>query len=205
MILTPRLKLERPLNATAVHLCIDMQALISTEGPWPTRWLQPTLSPVVAMAERFAPWTIFTRFIPPQESGDLPGAWGAFYQRWHNVTRDQIDPELLRLVEPLGGLVPPARVFDKTTYSAFVDGRLHRHLQGRQIDTLIVSGAETEVCVLATVLAAVDLGYRVILVMDAICSSSDQGHDALLSIMSTRFHQQIELATTEIITNVWWS
>ena len=39
------------------------------------------------------------------------------------------------------------------------------------------SGSETDVCVLATVLDAVDIGYRVIVVRDAICSSSDEGHD----------------------------
>jgi nicotinamidase-related amidase len=37
-------------------------------------------------------------------------------------------------------------------------------LQERNADGLIVSGAETDVCVLSTVLDAVDLGYRVIVV-----------------------------------------
>ena len=39
----------------------------------------------------------------------------------------------------------------------------------------IVSGSETDVCVLATVLDAVDMGYRVIIARDAVCSSSDEG------------------------------
>ncbi|MHC2279292.1 hypothetical protein ACVME8_005935 [Bradyrhizobium diazoefficiens] len=38
--------------------------------------------------------------------------------------------------------------------------------------------AETDVCVLSTVLSAVDLGFRVVIVEDALCSSSDVGHDA---------------------------
>jgi Isochorismatase family len=46
----------------------------------------------------------------------------------------------------------------------------------REPSSLIVSGSETDVCVLATVLA-VDIGFRVIVVRDAVCSSSDEGHD----------------------------
>ena len=46
-----------------------------------------------------------------------------------------------------------------------------------EADALIVSGSETDVCVLATVLDAVDIGYRVIVVRDAVCNSSDEGHN----------------------------
>ncbi|MGY4466887.1 nicotinamidase-related amidase [Bradyrhizobium sp. LB9.1b] len=42
----------------------------------------------------------------------------------------------------------------------------------------MITGAETDVCVLSTVLGAVDLGFRVVIVKDALCSSSDVGHDA---------------------------
>src|SRR5580704_8356992 len=41
------------------------------------------------------------------------------------------------------------------------------HLREREADALIISGSEADVCVLATVLSAVDLGYRVIVVRDA--------------------------------------
>jgi nicotinamidase-related amidase len=40
--------------------------------------------------------------------------------------------------------------------------------------------------VLATVLDAVDIGYRVIVVRDSICSSSDEGHDMLVRLYHTR-------------------
>jgi len=74
---------------------------------------------------------------------------------------------------PLAALCPPATVMDKTRYSALAEPELIEHLRQREADALIVSGSETDVCVLATVLDAVDLGYRVIVVRDAVCSSAD--------------------------------
>ena len=56
---------------------------------------------------------------------------------------------------------------------------------------------------LATVLDAVDLGYRVVLVEDALCSSSDAGHDALMTLYRTRFSEQIELIKTAELPELW--
>jgi nicotinamidase-related amidase len=49
-------------------------------------------------------------------------------------------------------------------YSAFAESGLLGHLRQREADSLIVSGSETDVCVLSAVLDAVDIGYRVIVV-----------------------------------------
>ena len=62
------------------------------------------------------------------------------------------------------------------------------------VDTLIITGSETDVCVLATMLDAVDLGFRVIVVEDALCSSFDEGN-ALMTLYRNRFSEQIELMT----------
>jgi nicotinamidase-related amidase len=60
---------------------------------------------------------------------------------------------------PLAALCPPAAVIDKTRYSGFAEPKLLAHLREREADALIISGSETDVCVLATDLSAVDLGY----------------------------------------------
>jgi nicotinamidase-related amidase len=67
-------------------------------------------------------------------------------------------------------------------YSPWTEGRLDAMLDGSEVDTLVVTGGETDICVLATVLGAVDRGFRVVLVSDAICSSADQTHDALMEL-----------------------
>jgi nicotinamidase-related amidase len=58
-------------------------------------------------------------------------------------------------------------------------------------------------CVLAAVMDAVDLGYRVVLPVDALCSSSDETHDALLKFYRDRLSQQIETADAETVLACW--
>src|ERR1700722_2436909 len=169
--------LPLPLAERSVHLCVDMQRIFSAEGPWPTPWMDRVLPVAAALANRHPERTVFTRFIPPQRPDQIPGMWQRYYARWRVATRERLDLQLLELMPPLATLCPPATLIDKTRYSAFAEPRLIEHLRQREADALIASRSETDVCVLATVLDAVDSGYRVIVVCDAIYSSSDKGHD----------------------------
>jgi nicotinamidase-related amidase len=53
------------------------------------------------------------------------------------------------------------------------------------------------------VLDAVDIGYRVIVVRDAVCSSSDEGHEVLMRLYHTRYTEQIETADAEAVLARW--
>ena len=192
-----------PLTSRTLHLCVDMQRLFSAEGPWPTPWMRRVLPVIAELAGRHPERTIFTRFIPPQKPTDMPGMWQRYYGRWREATRERLDPALLELLPALAKLCPPATVLDKTRYSAFSQPKLIELLQARQADGLIVTGSETDICVLATVLGAVDLGYRVILVTDAVCSSSDEGHDALMKMYHQRYSEQIEVADAATVMERW--
>jgi hypothetical protein len=57
--------------------------------------------------------------------------------------------------------------------------------------------------VLATVLAPVDIGYRVFLDEDVLCSSSDERHDALLNLYTEQVSLQIEVAPVASILANW--
>jgi nicotinamidase-related amidase len=157
--------------------------------------------PVVAtLAGRHPGRTVFTRFIPPERPARHVAAL------LHALAGG--DPRIPQLGfagadAAAGALCPPATVIDKTRYSGFAEPRLLAHLREREADALIISGSETDVCVLATVLSAVDLGYRVIIVRDAVCSSSDEGHDMLLRLYHTRFSEQIETADADTILSRW--
>lgn len=188
---------------SAVHIAVDMQRLFAEPGPWSVPWLPHVLPQVVELARRHPDRTVFTRFIPPQRPEDMPGAWRAYFERWSAMTRQNLDPQLLELVEPLRTLVPPAHLCDKAVYSAFGHPKLAPWLERQGADTLILSGGETDVCVLATVMSALDLGFHVVLATDALCSVNDATHDALLLLYRARFSQQIKTATTEEILQAW--
>jgi nicotinamidase-related amidase len=191
------------LDRTAAHLCIDMQRLFADPSPWAVPWLPRVLPSVLAIAHRHPERTIFTRFIPPAEPEEMTGAWRDYYRHWREVTRERLDPRLLELVPPLAELSPPAVTLSKNFYSAFAGTRLGEGLARRGITTLIVTGGETDVCVLATVMAALDRGLRVVLPTDALCSARDGTHDALLTLYRERFSVQIETTCTESVLSRW--
>ena len=195
--------LSAPLTERTVHLCIDMQRLFSSEGLWPAPWMERVLPVVTELAAHHPDRTVFTRFITPRRAEDTPGMWQRYYFKWREATRERLDPAMLELMPSLKALVPPAAVVDKARYSAFAGSSLLSLLQERRAEGLIVTGSETDVCVLATVLDAVDLGYRVVLVRDGVCSSSDEGHDALLTVYHRRYSLQIETADAEDIMRQW--
>ena len=192
-----------PLTARSLHLCIDMQRMFAEATPWHTPWMPRVLPRVEQIAALHAERTVFTRFIPPRRAADMPGTWQRYYERWREMTLDELDPSLLDLVPELARFAPPARVIDKHFYSPLIERDLPAYLREHAVDALVMTGTETDVCILAAVLSAVDRGYRVVVVKDAICSSSDATHDALLTLYTGRFSQQIEVADVATVLSSW--
>jgi nicotinamidase-related amidase len=185
------------------HICVDMQAMFAEDTPWHAPWMNRVLPSVEALIERAPERTIFTRFLPPHEPHEAHGAWKDYYRHWSSMTRGQMPPEIFDLTPGLKRFVPPARVFDKPIYSPWLHGNLHQILRSEGVDRLVVSGGETDVCVLNTVLGAIDLGYSVVLPLDALYGSADVTHDATLSIYRSRFQFQLEITTVEDLLDRW--
>lgn len=192
-----------PLDERTIHLCLDMQTVFAERTDWHLPWLERVLPMVLRIARAPAERTVFTRFVPPDDPAEMPGSWRRYYERWRHMTRSRLDPSLIELVPPLAELVPPAMVIDKRRYSPFAQPALGRLLRDRGVDSLVITGAETDMCVLAAVMDAVDLGYRVVLAQDALCSASGRTHDGLLDLYRQRFSQQIEVAETAAILRGW--
>jgi nicotinamidase-related amidase len=191
------------LSPGCVHLCIDMQCLFAAGGPWPVPWIEKVMPQVCEIARYHAAQTVFTRFVPPPSPEAMPGAWRRYYAHWREVTLERMDPALLELLAPLRSFIPPAVMIDRGVYSAFAGSKLGALLAERRADTLLITGGETDMCVLATTLAAVDRGFRVVMIADALCSSSDPGHDAMIAHFNTRFSRQIETIKTEVLLSAW--
>ena len=191
------------LGERCLHVCVDMQRLFAPGGPWAVPWAQRILPVVEELVASHPRQTLFTRFIPAARPGGGPGMWARYYKRWAEVTLANIDPALVDLMPTLARFVPPAKVLDKHVYSPWTEGRLDALLSGSEIDTLVITGGETDVCVLATVLGAIDRGFRTVIVTNAICSSADQTHDALMELYRSRFSEQVEIAEMSDVLDGW--
>jgi len=197
------LALETVLASRCLHVAVDMQRLFAEH----TVWQAPALAGITARVEaiaRHAPAdTVLTRFVTPAAPEDANGAWRGYYRHWREVTLERMSPDLLDIVEPLAALAPPARVCDKTTHSGFTSGGLAALARDSHAGTLVLTGVETDVCVLGTALDAVDLGYHVVVVEDAVASSVPASHRAVIDHLLPRFDQQIVVTTTAALLAAW--
>lgn len=192
-----------PLTQSCVHLCVDMQIVFAHSPEWGTPWMQRVLPRVEQLARRRPERTIFTRFIPPRSAEEAPGLWRSYYRRWESMTLERLPPKMLGLLPELAALAPPAQIIDKRVYSPWLRPELGASLQARGAEALVITGGETDVCVLAAVLGAVDRGYRVVIAEDGVCSSCDSTHDALMHLYHERYGQQVEVASSEEILDAW--
>lgn len=194
---------QGPLGSSCIHLCVDMQSIFLPGSAWGAPWMERALPAIEELAGKHAARTVFTRFVPVRDIDRAVGTWKRYYLKWEAMTLAHIDPEAIELVPSLRRFAPPAVTIDKQVYSPWTEGRLDAFLAASSADTLMVTGGETDVCVMATVLGAVDRGYRVVVAADAVCGSSDETHDAGMTILAGRFAEQVELATTSEIIDSW--
>lgn len=190
-----------PLSANTVHIAIDLQRLFAEDTVWSTPALMGVVPNVATLAK--AGRTLFPRFVTPEKAEDAPGTWRRYYTHWAAVTRPNLAPGMLDLVAELAALAAPGSVIDKPTHSAFAAPEFVNRLAALGADTLIVTGVETDVCVLGTILDGIDRGFRIVAVSDAMTSSSLPGHHATLDLILPRFDQQVEIVTTEAALRAW--
>lgn len=191
------------LDRNTVHLCVDIQRMFAEPTEWMMPWSAKVLPQITALVEYQPENIMFTRFIPPHRPGQGHGMWKHCYERWGSMTIEQLGADMLELVPTLARFVPPASVLDKHAYGPWQGTDLHQRLQQSGVTTLIISCGGTDVCVLATVPGAVDLGDRVVVEKDALCSSSDDAHDAAIDLYHQRDRGQVEPVDTDTILRNW--
>lgn len=193
----------RPIGADAVHVCIDIQRLFAEKTDWHTASIPAILPMILRLAEHAPARTIFTRFTTPETPAQALGHWRAYYERWTSVTTAVAGADIIDVIDELKRFVPPARIADKPTYSAFESPSFCAMLDEMGCRTVICSGVETDVCVLGTVMSAMDRGYRVIVPSDAVHGSDSASHEAVLNHVYRRFEDQIEIGTTADVIAHW--
>jgi nicotinamidase-related amidase len=171
-----------------VLVVVDMQRVVAEETPWQIAGVRDILPPIIALAEAFRPSTIYTRHVPPADGGT--GTWRRFYAAWGELSRD---PSIWDLMPELAGR--DGLHTAKSVYSCFGSAELRDELARRDAPELVLCGVETDCCVLATALEAVDRGIPVTVVEDAVRSPSRAGHDGALALCR-RLPEQVAVATS---------
>ena len=192
-------RLFGPIPSSALHIVVDMQELFRSHPDWGTQALTDIVPAIQRLLSAHPDNAYFSRFVPAQNPDQAVGAWQRYYRRWASVTLEKIDPATVDVLPELRSWAK--RVGDKTGYSAMAIPGLRKAVLDSQC--VILTGVETDVCVLATAIDAMEAGLRVILAIDGLTSSSQTCHAKALDILHDRFDEQIELATVEQILAVW--
>lgn len=192
-----------PLSENTLHVVIDVQRIFAENTVWHTPIISEILPNVISLCEAFPKRTLFAKFMLPQSAEAAGGRWKQYYERWSTMTLDALSPDMQDLVDPLRRFSDGENEFEKVTYSAFGSSWFSAYLSEQGVDTLVFSGVETDVCVYASVLDAVDVGYRVIIAADAVGSSDKAAHDATMTYLAPRLSDQVDIASTASIISAW--
>ncbi|MET9789606.1 cysteine hydrolase family protein [Streptomyces canus] len=177
------------LAATAL-IVVDMQNDFCS----PDGWLA---SIGVDVAPARAPIPVLAGLLPPLRAVGVPVIW----LNWGNrPDRANLPPGVLHVYDPdgtgggIGAPLPGGRVLEHGSSSAAIvdeletaDGDLHVSkyrmsgfrdteldsvLRNLRVDTLLFAGVNADQCVLATLMDAANLGYDVLMVEDAVATTS---------------------------------
>ena len=133
------------------------------------------------------------KLIEDARSNDVPVLW-----MWANYDEALVPPTFLRRKAEAGidreccvpgtvgfepfGVIPAEEEsrFIKHSYSAFTNPEFEKHLRSNNIETLVFTGVQTNVCVEATLRDAFNRGFHVVVAEDCVASHSLSLHEATL-------------------------
>jgi len=191
--------------AHTAHLVIDLQNGFMEPGAPvevpAAREIVPHVNAISKAVRNAGARNIFVRFTTPAAALDQ---WSSFYTRFSAETRQQHQEAFApgahywELWPELDVRTDEAKV-DKGRFAAFIPGtcELHRMLQERGVDTLIITGTLTNCCCESTARDAMQLNYKVIFVSDANATFTDAEHNATLNNMCALFADV--MSTEEVI------
>jgi len=187
----------------AMHIVIDMQRLFAEHPDWAVKDIGRIRKDVTWLAEHKPGRTLWTRFIPAQNAEAAKGSWRKYYEQWPGATLDGGGGAYVDLLPEHRTLAGKAQIFDKSTFSAFGNEKFGAALEVARVDTLILSGVETDVCIWATALDAIDAGYFVVLARDALTSGVVEAHAAILDAIAPHFAPQITIMNHAELEAAW--
>ena len=151
-------------------------------------YMKETVGPVVRLVDACHTSSvpiIFTRYVLRADYTDAglreerrPGACAS-----GSLVAGSWDADL----DPRMDVHPSDYILDKTRYSSFYNTNLEVILRGLQVDTLIVCGVTTEICVESTIRDAYFRDFRILVPEDAVAATDIERHRGTLRTIEYGF------------------
>ena len=142
---------------------------------------RPIVYLTAAYSRQFEAQPPFLRLEPDRKHYPCkPSSWGAGF----------IEP-IERMIAP-GKITSNERVIEKHTFDGFFQTDLLQFLRERQVQTVVIVGVETHVCVVATAQSASMNQFRTLILEDCIWTAKDKLGQAALTIFRDAFGSTIE-------------
>lgn len=137
---------------------------------------------------------VFTRFISreddeffwlwtPESRPDTKCCWPGYQRSYEGYEGHYDCADVISELAPL----PSEKVIDKYGYGAFHGTDLDMYLRANQVESLLVTGTVTQICVEETGREAFHYGYRTTIVSDAVSSYIPDLHAATLKNFALKF------------------
>jgi nicotinamidase-related amidase len=197
MFNSPLAALVDPRHAAV--LVVDVQPLFTEGNEMPLDQMFSALRRLLDAARAADVLRVFIRFVraePPDE-------------RWATHWTEQLGAEFVAVVAPDSPEVvfspgfepgPGDLVVAKDCYSAFVGTDLADQLRSRGIETVLVSGLTTDVCVSSTARDAFQAGFRAITLSDCCAARFPAWHEAALETLGRVFGR---VCTSDEVIATW--
>ena len=181
--------------ATTALVAVDMQNFYMKEGASSycadAQAIVPNVNRLADAVRRFGSPVLWLRNVTNKEAFK---SWSHHYQR---MTSARIDIRKRELAKDGEGFKfwhemdvrDTDRKIEKTRYSALIPGasNLEKLLGENGVDTLIICGVATNVCVESTARDAMMMNYRTVIIEDACAAGSKAAHEASLNSLYVNF------------------
>jgi nicotinamidase-related amidase len=199
---------SRPFDidpSRTVFIVVDMQHdFVRVGAPLEVPDARATIATIrstIDLFRRLRRPIVFTRFVAgpqetllwkwsPQLRAPINGCRPGFLRRYEDVGREL---DCAAVIEELPVLPGDYRV-DKFGYGAFFRTNLQDILLSEQVDTVIVCGTVTQICVEETAREAFHLGLKTVILSDCVSSFDPAMHAATLKNFSMKFGRVMDSA-----------
>ena len=196
----PLLPDEAMLVGNPCLLVIDMQHdFIDIDGPCYNVGAEYTVGPTIELIATFRSRgyaVIFTREV---HRPDLVDAGLEGDPRYHvpiHTVQDTRGVEILESLQPL----PTELVVDKRRYNCFLGTELDLLLRRSLIETLVICGVSSDICVHWTAGEAFQRDFHVRVVEDCTAGTSVEDHDASMLILRNLCSSGRKILSADIVT-----